>query len=108
MDFNKAQAILKQMEATQLIELKSSLINYAIRYSRLRTDWLMADLKTRKDMEEIRVRAHNALIDSCNILSRNMVKLGEDNFWREQLGEERQEIGDFACYLHCIYGLQAR
>ncbi len=52
--------------------------------------------------------AHNTLIDNCNILSRNMAKKSGDVSWREVLGDDRREIGDFACYLHCILGLSAK
>lgn len=36
-----------------------------------------------------------------------MKKQGEDASWWEQLGQNRQRIGDFACYIHCILGLKA-
>ncbi len=37
-----------------------------------------------------------------------MAKAGEDVAWRTVLGEDRKNIGDFACYLHCILGLRSR
>ncbi|MGC8624401.1 MAG: hypothetical protein ACP5VQ_03945 [Phycisphaerae bacterium] len=52
--------------------------------------------------------AHNAFIDACNILARNMAKVGEDATWRQTLGDERKTIGDLACYIHCFLGLAAR
>jgi hypothetical protein len=33
---------------------------------------------------------------------------GETNTWRELLGYDRKDIGDFACFIHCILGLSAR
>ena len=59
-------------------------------------------------MDPERTRAHNALIDCCNILSRNMRTAGEDNSWRVALGDDRKAIGDFACLLHCLLGISAR
>ena len=47
-------------------------------------------------MDGTRTAAHNALIDALNILSRAMIKAGEDTTWRKQLGNDRQEIGDLA------------
>ena len=38
----------------------------------------------------------------------NMEKKYEDNSWREAIGQSRQEIGDFACRVHCLFGLLAR
>lgn len=51
--------------------------------------------------------AHNALIDSTNILSRVMVKIGEDAAWRQKLGDDRKEIGDWACHVHALLGIEA-
>jgi len=59
-------------------------------------------------MDQRRTLAHNAFIDACNIMSRNMGKNDEDNSWRAALGEDRKVIGDFACYIHCFLGLEAR
>jgi len=58
-------------------------------------------------MERHRTATHDTLIDACDILSRNMKKSGEDASWRALL-KERKEIGDFACYIHCVLGLAAR
>lgn len=88
--------------------LKEDLIKAAIVYARLRTDWELEGKKGRKEMDVSRTIAHDALIDSCNVLSRSMKMSGEDISWRELLGLERKEIGDFACFLHCILGILAR
>ena len=80
----------------------------ATRYARVRVDWERSSPDVRRDMDDERTRSHNTFIDSCNILSRNMAKIGEDNSWRQLLGDDRKTIGDFACYLHCLLGLKAR
>ena len=54
-----------------------------------------------------RIAAHEALIDACDILSRAMGRSGEDNSWRRLLGDDRREVGDFACFVHCNLGLRA-
>jgi hypothetical protein len=59
-------------------------------------------------MDQRRTLAHNAFIDSVNIMSRNMDKENEDNLWRAVLGDDRKIIGDFACYVHMFLGLEAR
>lgn len=59
-------------------------------------------------MDAGRTRAHNAFIDACNILSRQMARPGEDVAWRARLRSDRKILGDFACYLHCLLGLKAR
>jgi hypothetical protein len=108
MDINEASTVYKAIRKTSLVLLADDLVKAAIQYARFRTDWAVATVEGRKDMDTARSRAHEALIDACNILSRNMAKIGEDNRWRVVLGADRKEIGDFACYLHCLLGLQAR
>jgi hypothetical protein len=113
MTFDEAQELLKEIDEgvgqdTLLRRLRQDLLLYAVRYARMRTEWRLADVKRRQQADSQRRIAHDAFIDGCNILSRNMAKQGRDITWRERLGRDRQVIGDFACYLHCILGLQAR
>ncbi|TWU31623.1 hypothetical protein S225a_20140 [Candidatus Brocadiaceae bacterium S225] len=75
---------------------------------RIRADWRLSPLAERKMVDSSLTIAHNAFFDACNILSRNMAKAGEGVSWRVELGEDRKNIGDFACYLHCISGVEAR
>jgi len=108
MDYEKAVNIYKKIETTSLVDLKNQFTAAAIRYARIRTDWKLKTFKEREEADTARTFAHNALIDSCNILSRNMYQSNEDISWRRLLSDDRKEIGDYACYLHCIIGLQAR
>ena len=80
----------------------------AVRYARARTDWQLADTQTRIAMDATRTASHNALIDACNILSRACATLGRSTEWRRNLGEDRRQIGDFACHLHACLGVLAR
>jgi hypothetical protein len=96
------------MECRMLRALQRELLQLALGYARRRADWRMADLETRKAADAARTAAHDAFIDACNILSRNLAKRGRPNLWRQRLGDNRKEIGDFACYVHCILGIQAR
>lgn len=108
MDMNQASSIYEKMNTKNLIGLKKDLIKAAIRYARIRTDWKLMTIDERKETDTTRTFAHNAFIDSCNILSRNMLKASEDISWRQMIGDNRKEIGDFACFLHCILGIEAR
>lgn len=100
--------ILTQIMSSSENELVNELIEYAIQYAQIRVKWQLADNKSRMDLEESRTATHNAFIDSCNILSRGMVKVSEDASWREQLGNDRKVIGDFACYIHYHLSLLGR
>ena len=69
---------------------------------------LMAEPEQRREMEQDRTTAHNAFIDACNILNRQMAKSGESPHWRELLGADRKEIGDFACFVVLFVSLGSR
>ena len=80
----------------------------AVRYARARTDWRLALVDERRAMDAERSTSHNALIDASNILSRACGRAGRPNDWRRKLGEDRKDIGDFACHVHAILGVEAR
>ena len=107
MEYGAAANIYKQISETEQKRVLNDLISSAVEYARIRTDWYLSDKERRIELNERRTAAHNTLIDSCNILSREMAKNGENISWRDTLGEERVYIGDFACYLHGILGVKA-
>jgi hypothetical protein len=108
MELEQADQIFNIINNSRYQHLVNSLLKSAVRYSRLRVDWYFSDLELRNEMDEERTIAHNAFISACDILSRNMKAVGEDNQWRIQIGNERKSIGDFACLLHAVIGLKAR
>lgn len=91
-----------------LAELYNDLLRSALLYARVRADWKLANKEERIQMDARRSALHNAFIDSCNILARYMAGRGMDTSWRSLLGNERREIGDFACYVHCFLGIAAK
>jgi hypothetical protein len=107
MEHNTAVKILENIK-TDETELKRHLVLSAVHYARLRADWRLADVRERMAMDSARTAAHNALIDAANILSRAMIKAGENATWRRQVGADRQEIGDWACHIHAHLGIEAR
>jgi len=108
MTLDEAGRIHRALVVSRWDTLVDDLIAAAIRYARLRTDWMVADQDGRRAMDDERTRAHDAFIDCCAILARNMEKDGEDASWHRRIGNDRKTIGDFACLLHCLLGLQAR
>lgn len=105
---NDFRICFQAIEGTKLAELSNGLFRSAVRYAHIRAEWhfMTAEEKLEEDVE--RTRAHNAFIDKCNILSRNQQSIGEDGSWRTLLGNDRKINGDFACYIHCWLGIQAR
>lgn len=108
MIFPHAQHIYDKLNTTKLNKLRNDLFEAACNYARIRTGWYFLDDDEKRASDETRTRAHDTFIDCCNILSREMIKAGEDADWRKYLGNDRKESGDFACYMHCIIGLVER
>jgi hypothetical protein len=71
----------------------------AIRFTSIPGEWWFMTPPERQDLEKQRTSAHNALIHTLNILSKSMAKEGLDNEWRDILGDDRKNIGDFAGFL---------
>jgi hypothetical protein len=110
MEWSDAVGILQDMGRGCLDDdgLKPLLRDFyacAVRYSHLRAEWALADADARKVMDHPRRLSHNALIDSVNILSRNMQARGKDIDWRARLGDDRVVVGDLACYCAAVLGL---
>ena len=96
------------IRATKQEALRDDLIRAAVNYAHYRAEWFLTDPEQRREMDQARTTAHNAFIDACNILSRQMAKSGEPTGWREPIGTDRKEIGDFACFITMFVGLAAR
>jgi len=105
---NDFRICFQAIESSKLAELSSSLFRSAVRYAHIRAEWHFMTAEEKLEEDEERTRAHNAFIDKCNILSRNQQTVGEDGAWRQLIGNDRLIIGDFACYIHCWLGIQAR
>lgn len=104
----EAENLIQQIRTSVHSGLADSLIRSAIRYARLRVDWQLLPVPERAELDNERTIAHDAFISACNILARNMAKVDEDTSWRRIIGDDRKEIGDFACWIHLILGLRAR
>jgi hypothetical protein len=108
MDFQTSRSIYEAMQRSGQAALRRQLVDAAVRYARIRTDYFLVDPVRRAQMEADRTRAHEVLIDACNILARAMKNDGEDIEWRVRLTNDRKVIGDFACHLHALLGIRGR
>ena len=108
MTVEEARDIYLTIRSSEHDSLVDEMIRCAVRYAQLRVEWELSSIEERIEMDPTRSRAHDAFIDACNILSRNMSSAGEDNSWRETIGSDRKSIGDFACMLHYFLGIKAR
>lgn len=80
----------------------------AVRYAHTRVEWRLSGPAERARSSSHRTALHESFIDCCNVVGREMAASKYDMGWRRQLGDDRQRIGDFACFIHCMLGLDAR
>ena len=96
------------------LELFDELMENAIAYTDIRARWTMMSAEEKRAIDETRTIKHDALIVKFNKLARYLDMTGRDISWRDALGytEEdpgkRRRIGDFACFLTFIAGINAR
>ena len=88
--------------------LRTDLLAKAVEYAHIRAQWQLSPPSNRNKMDPRRTSAHNAFIDACNILSRNIGGEGFDISWRAEIGDDRKNIGAFACQISYMLGLAAR
>ncbi len=108
MDWEKATRIAYAIGKSRLVELRLDFFRKAADYARIRVDWQLMTPGERTAMDAARTASHDAFIEACDMLCRCMEEEKEDISWRQDLGYDRKEIGDFACYLQLILGLVAR
>lgn len=108
MNLHVAQQVFERIEMSQLADFRRDLYQAAKRYAGMRVEWRLTTPDERLQMDAARTRAHDALIDTFNILSREQAKHGEDNSWRKTLGQDRKAIGDMAAYIILFLALSAR
>lgn len=96
------------------LELYDELLKTAVRYAGIRAKWPLLSQKEKMDQDSSRTSAHDSVITKFNMLSRCLKMHGKKAEWRDILGDadadsyNRKRIGDFACFLAFINGLNAR
>ena len=117
--FEKMQMIHAEMLAeiganAEAIELYDELIKIATRYASIRANWILLSREEKIEQDSGRTSCHNSVIIHLNMLARYLKQQGETAVWRDRLGYEeddpynRKAIGDFACYLAFVNGINAR
>jgi hypothetical protein len=91
-----------------ICEIWEELLKNIFKYMEYRCKWGIFSREERMEKDSIRTMNHDAVIDSFNQLSRFMKKKHPESSWREQLGEDRRRIGDFAMYIAYIYAINGR
>ena len=84
------------------------LIPKAVEYSDYRSRWLGMSTIEQNNIERDRACNHDIFVDTKNDLGKYMLDHNMDITWTILLGEDRKNIGDFACYLSYVQGIKAR
>lgn len=106
MTIEQSEEIFDRICQSSCRDARNDLINKAIAYARIRVDHFRAGGEKQRWMN--RGGIHNEFIAACNTMAEEMGDHGEDATWRRSLGQDRKVIGDFACFIHCLIGLEAR
>lgn len=92
-------------------EILQDYLMAAAKYANVRACWNILSREEKMDTDANRTACHNKVILHLNILARYLASKGKDVSWRDELGDDslhRKKMGDFACYVACIEGLNAR
>ena len=117
--FEKMQIFHAEMLAeigadTEALELYDELMKVATRYAAIRANWLLLSREEKSEQDSGRTSCHNSVITHFNMLARYLKQQGKAAAWRDKLGYEeddlynRKAVGDFACYLAFVNGINAR
>lgn len=93
------------------MDILGEYLTAAAKYAGIRAGWNRLSREEKADTDANRTACHNKVIFHLNILSRYLASKGKDTQWRDELGDEkenRKKIGDFACYVALMEGLDAR
>lgn len=109
------QEILNEIQGDEEAEaLYEELLSVGNKYAELRAGWTLLSREEKMEKDFGRTSCHNSLITHFNMLARYMRQQGKNTKWREELGYEeedrynRKKIGDFACYLAFVNGINSR
>lgn len=106
--FAEAVNIYGEITANADRQAVAGFLQHAVRYAGARTAYGLAAHAEQQLMGADRTRLHNRLLDAVEELSADMQRRGASTEWRSRLGDDRKRIGDFACFLHAIVGINAR
>ena len=106
--YNDMAAGIERCRSEYKDEIVQEFLQKTGAYAAIRAEWGLWSREKRREEDAHRTMRHNLVIDSLNILCRLLNNEGIETPWREQLGDERKRIGDFACFTAYIAGVNNR
>lgn len=106
--YNEIFQTVSICKCDDLDEFVTSFLHSACAYCAMRDKWEFFSREEKIEKDSLRTIMHNSFIDSVNILSRLLNSEGIETPWREQLGDARKRVGDFACFVAYMVGISNR
>lgn len=93
-----------------LHELWKEVVDSALAYSKLRTDWNYFSREEKQEKDKLRTSRHDTFIINLKVFYRRGEQLELNGDWMKKLRlpEERKRWGDFAGYIVCFENIRAR
>lgn len=89
-------------------ELYADLLEKALDYIPIRVRWTYKTREWKTNIDESRTMYHDSMITHFNMLARYLKQQGKEAKWRDELGDARKRIGDFAGYLIYVQSIGGR
>ncbi len=102
-----AREIFDTISDACAVELYMDLIQKAVIYAHIRAEWALADEKTQSSLRAARTAAHNDFIAATGALAKEMAECDESASWYDNIGNDRQESAEFACWIHYHLSMEA-
>ena len=106
--YNDLCSTVEKCDCEDLPEFLEAFLNKSCAYATIRTQWEFWDREKKMEKDSLRTTLHNSVIDAVNILARLLNSEGIETPWREQLGDKRKRVGDFACFVAYMVGINNR
>lgn len=105
-------SIFKVLECKDkyLHELWKEVIDSALVYSSMRTNWNYFSREDKQEKDKLRTSYHNNFMINLKAFDKLAEQLELDTGWREKLGstDDRTRLGDFSGYILCLENIRAR
>lgn len=107
--YNSIYKVLENQD-DYLHEVWEEVVNSALAYSKMRTDWNYFSREEKQEKDKLRTGLHNTFIINLKAFHKLVEQMGLNGEWMEKLRlpEERKRWGDFAGYIICLDNIRAR
>ncbi|HFI0446504.1 TPA: hypothetical protein ACGOW0_000899 [Streptococcus suis] len=112
--FEECQTIHNEILASsdknnsEFLDYWKEFLSSCVSYAEARGKWFLLSKEERMDFDSKRTTIHNKVIFNLKIIKALANEKGKDTTWFDKFQDERKRIGDFACYLAYVYGVNAR